>query len=286
MHCRAGRDGQGILRLRLSLREAKSLPRMKLRLRRKYVADMPPGGAAFLFGAGGGDGVSGSDYGGVKVAAKNGEKPTSSYRGESAAAEPAANGLRAAPQSGPALTSVVDTVYMADGTPAQGVLVITWPAFVAANGSGGGGGVVGCDAGNERRVECSARGERGRRTPAGVYYTVVYQLGPERSANRILGGADEFSGNAGAGADDAGSGNGGAAGIDAVRKFGTGGEGERQRGGASGGDGDGDWDQKFCCAAECADAGGYGGCDEQGVCGCGDRKPWERGIICRRRAGR
>jgi len=42
--------------------------------------------------------------------------------------------LHAAPQSGPALTSVIDTVYRADGTPAQGVLVITWPAFVAADG--------------------------------------------------------------------------------------------------------------------------------------------------------
>jgi hypothetical protein len=49
----------------------------------------------------------------------------------------AATGIRlhAAPQSGPALTSVVDTVYRADGTPAQGVLVITWPEFLAANGT-------------------------------------------------------------------------------------------------------------------------------------------------------
>ncbi|MFZ0279248.1 MAG: hypothetical protein WA254_09485 [Candidatus Sulfotelmatobacter sp.] len=49
----------------------------------------------------------------------------------------AATGIRldAAPQSGPALTSVVDAVYMADGSDAQGTLVITWPAFVAASGS-------------------------------------------------------------------------------------------------------------------------------------------------------
>ena len=40
-----------------------------------------------------------------------------------------------APQSGPTLTSVVDTVYMANGSPAQGILVITWPAFVAADGT-------------------------------------------------------------------------------------------------------------------------------------------------------
>ena len=38
----------------------------------------------------------------------------------------AATGIRlhAAPQSGPALTSVIDTVYMADGSEAQGTLVI------------------------------------------------------------------------------------------------------------------------------------------------------------------
>src|SRR5580692_9642651 len=41
----------------------------------------------------------------------------------------------AAPQSGPALTNVIDTVYMADGSEAQGTLVITWPAFVGASGS-------------------------------------------------------------------------------------------------------------------------------------------------------
>jgi hypothetical protein len=40
-----------------------------------------------------------------------------------------------APQAGPTLTSVVDTVYMAGGNTAQGVLVITWPAFVTASGT-------------------------------------------------------------------------------------------------------------------------------------------------------
>ena len=33
------------------------------------------------------------------------------------------------------MTNVIDTVYQADGTPAQGVLIITWPAFVTANGA-------------------------------------------------------------------------------------------------------------------------------------------------------
>jgi len=38
----------------------------------------------------------------------------------------------AAPQSGANTTSVADTVYMADGTPAGGTLIITWPAFVTS----------------------------------------------------------------------------------------------------------------------------------------------------------
>src|SRR5271168_3932468 len=53
----------------------------------------------------------------------------------SAGAAPAPRSASAAPQSGPPLTSVIDTVYMADGTAAQGILVVTWPAFVAANGT-------------------------------------------------------------------------------------------------------------------------------------------------------
>src|SRR5258707_1088790 len=35
-----------------------------------------------------------------------------------------------APQSGPTLTNVIDTVFRADGTQAQGELLISWPAFV------------------------------------------------------------------------------------------------------------------------------------------------------------
>ena len=37
-----------------------------------------------------------------------------------------APGAAPAPQNGIASTTVADTVYMADGTPAQGSLIITW----------------------------------------------------------------------------------------------------------------------------------------------------------------
>src|SRR5271168_1939 len=62
-------------------------------------------------------------------------KAENSPTAKPAAAERLPGTASPAPQSGPTLTSVVDTVYMASGTPAQGVLVITWPAFVAADGA-------------------------------------------------------------------------------------------------------------------------------------------------------
>jgi hypothetical protein len=41
-----------------------------------------------------------------------------------------ASGAAPVPQSGLASTTVADTIYMADGSAAQGNLIITWPAFV------------------------------------------------------------------------------------------------------------------------------------------------------------
>jgi hypothetical protein len=91
----------------------------------------------------------------------------------------AATGMRlhAAPQSGPALTSVIDTVYMADGSEAQGTLVITWPAFVAASGSAVAAGSLNVTLGSNGALNV-ALATNAAATPAGVYYTVVYQLQP------------------------------------------------------------------------------------------------------------
>ncbi len=85
--------------------------------------------------------------------------------------------LHAAPQSGPALTSVIDTVYMADGSEAQGTLVITWPAFVAADGSAVAAGSLNVTLGSNGALNVALATNAGA-TPAGVYYTVVYQLQP------------------------------------------------------------------------------------------------------------
>src|ERR1035437_8427493 len=81
------------------------------------------------------------------------------------------------PQNGPASTTVADTVYLADGTTAQGNLIITWPAFVTASGTAVAGGTTNVTLGTNGRLSVALVPNAGA-TPAGVYYTVVYQLGP------------------------------------------------------------------------------------------------------------
>ncbi|HWY22944.1 MAG TPA: hypothetical protein VNX26_17080, partial [Candidatus Acidoferrum sp.] len=104
-------------------------------------------------------------------------KPASSPTAKPGAAETLPRAASPAPQSGPPLTSVVDTVFMADGTPAQGVLVITWPAFVAASGAAVAAGAknVTLGSGGALNVAVAANASA---NPPGAYYTVVYQLGP------------------------------------------------------------------------------------------------------------
>jgi hypothetical protein len=104
------------------------------------------------------------------------EKPTTVAAAKTGATEPAPRAALA-PQSGPTLTSVVDTVYMADGNPAQGVLVITWPAFVAADGTAVAPGSLDVTLGTNGALNVALSANVGA-TPAGVYYTVVYQLQP------------------------------------------------------------------------------------------------------------
>jgi hypothetical protein len=81
----------------------------------------------------------------------------------------------AAPQSGPASTTVSDTVYRADGTPAQGTLIITWPAFVTGSGAAIAAGTLDVTLGTNGALSVALTPNAGS-NPAGVYYTVVYQL--------------------------------------------------------------------------------------------------------------
>jgi hypothetical protein len=83
----------------------------------------------------------------------------------------------AAPQSGPATTTVADTVYLADGTAAQGTMIISWPAFVTASGAAVAAGNTSVSIAANGTFSVALVPNAGA-TPAGVYYTVVYQLGP------------------------------------------------------------------------------------------------------------
>ncbi len=83
----------------------------------------------------------------------------------------------ATPPNSPAKTTVADTVYMADGTTAQGTLIITWPPFVTAGGTAVAAGTANVTLGASGALSV-ALVPNADATPAGVYYTVVYQLGP------------------------------------------------------------------------------------------------------------
>jgi hypothetical protein len=83
----------------------------------------------------------------------------------------------ASAQSGPATTTISDTVYSAGGTPASGVLIITWPAFSTASGAEVAAGSTDVTLGAGGSLSVALVPNAGA-TPAGVYYTVVYQLGP------------------------------------------------------------------------------------------------------------
>jgi len=86
-------------------------------------------------------------------------------------------GAAPVPQNGSASTTVADTIYMADGNAAHGNLIITWPAFVTESGTAVAGGMTNATLGANGQFSVDLVPNAGA-TPAGVYYTVVYQLGP------------------------------------------------------------------------------------------------------------
>src|SRR6476659_7916587 len=75
----------------------------------------------------------------------------------------------------PALTTVSDTVYRADGTPASGTLLISWPAFTTADGYAVVAGTKNVSVTSSSSVSVQLAPNAGG-TP-GVTYAVVYQLG-------------------------------------------------------------------------------------------------------------
>ncbi len=136
-----------------------------------------PAGRLFYWVLAGVVAVSGVWLGAREVSARELERPAVSPKAKSRAADPAVGAASPIPQSGPTMTSVVDTVYTADGTPAQGVLIITWPAFLTSGGAAVAAGDMNVTLGAKGALNVALVANAGA-TPPGVYYSVVYQLGP------------------------------------------------------------------------------------------------------------
>lgn len=75
---------------------------------------------------------------------------------------------------GPALTTVSDTAYRANGTPASGILLISWPAFTTADNHAVAAGTTSVTLAANGTFSVQLAPNAGG-TPA-VVYTVVYQL--------------------------------------------------------------------------------------------------------------
>src|SRR5205814_605396 len=75
----------------------------------------------------------------------------------------------------PVTTTVSDTVYRADGTPAAGTLLISWPAFTTASGQAVAAGTKSATLGAAGALSV-ALVPTASATPANTVYTVVYQL--------------------------------------------------------------------------------------------------------------
>ena len=169
--------------------------------------------------------------------------------------------------------------------PAQGNLIITWPAFVTASGAAVAAGTTNTALGANGALSVALVPNAGA-TPAGVYYTVVYQIGPGQVKTEYWVVPTTSPANLAAVRTTPGA---GVAGQPVSLQYvnsSAGDEGERQRGGASGGDGDDQRDEDFCHRAE------RSGTDE-----LRDRlrtrrmwirpyRAWDREFICRLRVER
>ena len=75
----------------------------------------------------------------------------------------------------PNKTIVSDTIYRADGSAASGTMVISWPAFVTADGKPVAAGSKTVKIGRDGAVNIPLVPTQGA-TPAGTYYKVVLSL--------------------------------------------------------------------------------------------------------------
>jgi hypothetical protein len=88
----------------------------------------------------------------------------------------------------PELITISDTVFRADGSPAAGSLLISWPAFTTADGATMAAGNDSIALGANGSFTAQLAPNSGAR-PAGTLYTVVYQLtdGTVKTENWLVG---------------------------------------------------------------------------------------------------
>src|SRR5258708_8031649 len=78
-------------------------------------------------------------------------------------------------QGAPATTTISDVVYRADGTPAAGVLLISWPAFTTSAGAAVGAGTQSVKLGPDGTLLVQLV-PNVNASPASTLYSVVFQL--------------------------------------------------------------------------------------------------------------
>ena len=89
---------------------------------------------------------------------------------------------------GPTLTTVSDTVFRADGSPAAGTILISWPPFTTAGGATVAAGNTNVPLGTNGSFTAQLAPNAGA-NPAGTVYTVTYQLtdGTVKTENWSIG---------------------------------------------------------------------------------------------------
>jgi hypothetical protein len=97
------------------------------------------------------------------------------------------------PQCGPASTTLADTAYRADGTTAEGNLIIPRPAFETASGTAVAASTTSVTLGGERHTERGAGTKCGRYCGEYVPHRAV-PAWDRRGKNGALGSADELAG--------------------------------------------------------------------------------------------